>query len=116
MFPTGSAGFALVVLRSVVAITVLVDASGNWPFTFAPVIDGFVAVVGLFLLPGFMTPYCATISCLVELTLLLTMAASNWFQFLMSALTSAAAAILGPGLFAGWSNIWTEADCHTAPE
>jgi uncharacterized membrane protein YphA (DoxX/SURF4 family) len=99
MFPTGSAGAALVVLRSVVAITVFVDASTRWSLGPAPIVIGFVAAVGLCLLIGFLTPFCAAIACLMELALLVLPGGSNGLQLCMSALTAGAAAVLGPGAY-----------------
>lgn len=52
--------------------------------------------VSLFL--GFLTPYCAAASCLLELVLLAT-TGSNRFQLGMSALTAAATMVLGPGAY-----------------
>jgi hypothetical protein len=106
MFPTGNAGIALGVLRSVVAITVLVDASRRWTLGSAPIIDGFVVLVGLCLFLGFMTPYCAAASCLVELTLLVIAGSSSSFQFAMSALTAGAVGALGPGAYSLDSRIF----------
>lgn len=99
MFPTGSAGVALIVLRSVVAITVFVDASARWSLGSGPIINGFVVAVGLCLFIGFLTPFCAVIACLVELALLVITGGPNGVQLGMSALTAGAAAMLGPGAY-----------------
>ena len=49
--------------------------------------------------PGISCPYCAALSCLIELILLVTTAVPSGFQLAMSALTAAAAAVLGPGAY-----------------
>ena len=98
MFPTGSAGVALLVLRSVVAITVLVNASICWPMGSTLIVRGIAALVALCLFLGFLTPYCAALSCLLELALLV-ITGSNRFQLGMSALTAAATVVLGPGAY-----------------
>lgn len=98
MFPTGSAGVALVVLRSVVAITVLVNASVCWPMGSTLIVRGIAALVALSLFLGFLTPYCAVASCLLEL-MLFVITGSNRFQLAMSALTAAATIVLGPGAY-----------------
>jgi uncharacterized membrane protein YphA (DoxX/SURF4 family) len=99
MFPSGCAGIALVVLRSVVAVTVLVNATICWPTGFSLVVGAIAALVGLFLLLGFLTPYCATASCFLELALLVTAHAPNRLQLGLSALTAAATIGLGPGAY-----------------
>jgi hypothetical protein len=99
MFPTGGAGVGLVVLRSVVGLTVIVDMSAHWTFGCPAIIDGFVTLVGLSLLLGFLTPYCVAISCLLELMLLVLMGAPVEFQRAMSILTAVSAAMLGPGAY-----------------
>lgn len=99
MFPTGSAGVALVVLRSIVAVTVFVNSSACWPMGSTHVVRGIAALVSLCLLLGFLTPYCATASCVLELALLVTTHASNRFELVISTLTAAATAVLGPGAY-----------------
>ena len=98
MFPTGSAGVALVVLRCIVAVTVLVNSSACWPMGSTLIVRGIAALVGLCLFLGFLTPYCAAVSCFLELAVLVT-TASNRFQLGMSALTAAATVVLGPGAY-----------------
>jgi uncharacterized membrane protein YphA (DoxX/SURF4 family) len=99
MFPTGSAGIALVVLRAVVAVTVLVNARTCWPMGSRLVVEGIAALVGLCLFLGFLTPYCAAVSCFLELALLVATDSPNRLQLGMSALTAAATAVLGPGAY-----------------
>ena len=98
-FPAGMAGVALVVLRSVVAITIIVETCKRSILTPSIPIDAFVVLVGLCLFLGFLTPYCAALSCLIELILLVTTAVPSGFHLAMSALTAAAAAVLGPGAY-----------------
>jgi uncharacterized membrane protein YphA (DoxX/SURF4 family) len=98
MFPAGSAGIGLIVLRSVVAATVVIDARG-WPMSFGLVVGGISAIAGLCLIIGFLTPYCAVLSCAIELALVVAADDPNRGQTLMSALTAAAAATLGPGAY-----------------
>ena len=97
--PPGMASVALIVLGSVVAITIVVDTCKcSIPICPAP-IDALAVLVGLCLFLGFLTPYCAALSCLIELILLVTTAVPGGFQLAMSALTGAAAAVLGPGAY-----------------
>jgi hypothetical protein len=99
MFPTGVAGIALIVLRSVVAVTVIADTSRRAFLSSVAIIDIFVALIGLCLCLGFLTPYCAALSCLLEITFLAAGATSNHLQMVMSALTASAQAALGPGAY-----------------
>ena len=99
MFPAGSAGIALLVLRSVVAVTILMNASVCWPMGSTLIVRGIAALVGLSLFLGFLTPYYAALSCLLELALLVTIGAPPRLQLGMSALTAGATAVLGPGAY-----------------
>jgi hypothetical protein len=99
IFPTGTAGFALVVLRSVVAITAIVETHGLLAMDWAHVLDVLLALVGLFLFLGLLTPYCAGLCCLLELAFLVANGIPNGFQFGMSALTAASLGALGPGAY-----------------
>ena len=99
IFPTGIAGVALVVLRSVVAITVIIETHRLSLLGWSHLLDVFVALMGLFLFLGLMTPYCAALSCLLELIFLVVNGIPNGFQLGMSALTAASAAALGPGAY-----------------
>src|SRR5215467_5212241 len=99
MFPTGSAGIALVVLRSVVAVTVVVNARTCWPMGSPLIVEGIAGLVGVCLFLGFLTPYCAALSCFLELTLLVATDSPNRLQLGMSALTAASTVMLGPGAY-----------------
>jgi len=63
------------------------------------IVEGIAALVGLCVFLGFLTPYCAGMSCLLELALLVVTNAPNKFQLGMSALTAAATVVLGPGAY-----------------
>ena len=99
IFPTGVAGVGLVVLRSVVAITVVVETYRRFGPGYPAVVDAFAALVGWFLFLGLLTPYCAALSCLLELAFLVANGIPNGFQLGMSALTAASVAALGPGAY-----------------
>jgi len=99
MFPTGSAGIALVVLRSVVAVTLIADTSRRTFLSSVSIIEIFVALIGFCLCLGFLTPYCAALSCLLEFAFLMTTATPHHLQLGMSALTAAAQVALGPGAY-----------------
>jgi hypothetical protein len=93
------AGVALVVLRSVVALTLIVETHRLSILGSAHELDAFMALVGLFLFVGFLTPYCAALGCLINLGLLVANGIPNGFQLGMSALTAASIVVLGPGAY-----------------
>ena len=93
------AGVALVILRSVVAITIIVETHRRSAPGCGPIIDGLVALMGLCLFLGFLTPYCAALCGLLELAFLGAHGIPNGFQLGLSVLTAASAAALGPGAY-----------------
>ncbi len=99
MFPTGSAGVALVVLRFSVAIRLFVDASAGWPAGSVHLLVAIAALATLCLFVGLLTPYSAAVCCLLECALLVTAGAPNRFPLGMSALTAAVVGMLGPGAY-----------------
>lgn len=99
MFPAGSAGVALVVLRSVVAVRVFAEARTHSTTDCAIPLDILASVVALSLLLGFLTPYCAAICCLAEFWLVVMPWTPDGFSLWMSALTSGSVAVLGPGAY-----------------
>jgi len=93
------AGVALVILRSVVALALIVETRSLSALGWAHVLDVLVALVGLFLFLGFLTPYCAALCCVVESALLVASGLPYGFQFGMAALTAASMVALGPGAY-----------------
>jgi uncharacterized membrane protein YphA (DoxX/SURF4 family) len=63
------------------------------------IVAGIAALVGLCLFLGFLTPYCAAASGILELLLLVATDIPNKVHLAMSALTAAAAVVLGPGAY-----------------
>ena len=99
IFPTGMAGVALLVLRCMVALALIVETRSLFALGWAHELDALVALVGLFLFLGFLTPYCAALCCVVELAPLVANGIPNGFQLGMSALTAASIVVLGPGAY-----------------
>ncbi|WP_433975236.1 hypothetical protein [Tunturiibacter lichenicola] len=99
IFPAGSAGVALIVLRSIVAVRVFAEARTHSTTDCAIPLDILASVVGLSLFLGFLTPYCAAVCCVAELTIVAMSWAPDVFSLWMSALTSGSVAVLGPGAY-----------------
>jgi uncharacterized membrane protein YphA (DoxX/SURF4 family) len=102
MFPTGPVGIALLVLRILVAATLLVDGSAQWTLVTS------LWTLLLFVIPaaalccGFLTPCCATFCCIEELGALWVTGGQNQshhFHLVLASLTGAVLAILGPGAY-----------------
>ena len=99
MFPTGTAGAALLVLRVSIAATLVVNGTAHWaPATLFWILSG-LAVVAIFLCLGLFTPYCSTVGCLVQFVMLCTSVGGNQFLLVSSILNSGVLAVLGPGAY-----------------
>jgi uncharacterized membrane protein YphA (DoxX/SURF4 family) len=99
IFPAGSPGVALIVLRSIVAVRVFAEARTHSTTDCAIPLDILASVVGLSLFLGFLTPYCAAICCVAEFMLVAMSWTPDEFSLWMSALTSGSVAVLGPGAY-----------------
>jgi phosphatidylserine synthase len=99
MFPTGVAGFALLLLRGLVVSTLLVDGTSGLTLAgSSPVFLPFI-VVAACLGIGFMTPYCTALGCLAEIRALAVSAGGNQFHLSIAILMSVVLGILGPGAY-----------------
>jgi hypothetical protein len=99
MFPTGTAGVALFVLRVSIAATLVVDGTAHWPMlTSFWVFLGF-AIPAVCLCFGLLTPYVSALSCIIQLGVLIAARGDNRFHLIISILTSGILAVLGPGAY-----------------
>ena len=99
MFPTGTAGAALLVLRISVAATLVVYGVGNRAQVTFFWIALAIAVSAISLCAGFLTPYCSALCCLIELDFLLAAGAGNEFHLIIAIVNSGVLAVLGPGAY-----------------
>jgi hypothetical protein len=99
MFPAGAPGAALFVLRVSVAASLLVDGTAHWALVTSLWILLPIALTALCLCLGLLTPYSASLCCLIELSALTIVAGQDRFHLVIAILTSAVLAILGPGAF-----------------
>lgn len=99
MFPAGTAGAALLVLRTSVAATLIVYGTAHW----APVTSFWISlatgIVAISLCFGLFTPYCGAVSCVMQLYLLLIAVGSDRFHLTIAILDSGVLAFLGPGAY-----------------
>ena len=99
MFPAGIAGVALFVLRSSVAVSLIVDAAAHGSLFKQSWLILLVAVPAFLLCLGLITPYCAAFTGLMQLVTLFAFTGHNKFHLALSVLNSAVVAILGPGAY-----------------
>ncbi len=99
IFPSGTAGAALLLLRILVAVLIVVDGSARW----ALVTSIWIAVV--FVLPaallcaGLLTPYAASFSLLILAGVFLFQQSSDAFHLACAILACGILALLGPGAY-----------------
>jgi hypothetical protein len=99
MFPSGTAGAGLVILRVCSAAVLLVDARAHplegksiWLLLLFVIMSGTLCI-------GLLTPYAAAIGCLIELTAVWDADAQVAFHSMVAALNIAAVGMLGPGAY-----------------
>lgn len=99
MFPTGAAGAGLLLLRVSLAAVLLFDGTDQWSLVLS------VWTLLLFILPasglvmGFLTPYAASLCCLIEFRTLWITGGHDWFHLAAGMGSTAALALLGPGAY-----------------
>jgi uncharacterized membrane protein YphA (DoxX/SURF4 family) len=99
MFPTGTAGAALLLLRISVATTLVVDGTGHWALMNSFWMLPAFLLPALFLCIGFLTPYASILCCLIQLAVLLLTGGENGFHLAISILNSGIVGLLGPGAY-----------------
>jgi hypothetical protein len=99
MFPTGMAGVALVILRISGAATLVVDGAGHWSLATPTWALLGIAGPALLLVLGFLTPYCAGICCLVEISAFFLAGSHDQYRLIIDLMNYASLAILGPGAY-----------------
>lgn len=106
MFPLGAPGVALFVLRVCVAATLLVDGTAHWTHVTSLWMLVPMALTAICLCLGLLTPCCAFLSCLIEFCTLTLAGRQDMLRLVISILTSAALALLGPGAYSVDSRIF----------
>ena len=99
MFPIGTAGAAILILRILVAVTLLVDGTGHWVLVTSFWIFLGFALLALSLCLGLFTPYCSAIGFVLQLGLLMAGRGADGFHLGVSATASGILACLGPGAY-----------------
>jgi uncharacterized membrane protein YphA (DoxX/SURF4 family) len=99
MFPTGTAGAALLLFRVAVAATLVANVTAHGDRVISFWILLLLAVQTICLCLGLFTPYCAAASCLLQVYLAIATVRSNEFNMVVSVLNSGILAVLGPGSY-----------------
>lgn len=106
MFPSGVAGVALLLLRLLVALSVVVEGTGRWTFAFSFWLPIAATVLAISICLGFMTPYGAVLCCLMELRGLVGVRFGNVLQPFTAIMLGVILAMLGPGAYSLDSRIF----------
>ncbi len=99
MFPTGTAGAALLLLRMLVAVNLVWEGSAHWTLVTADWIAPIFVVPAICLCIGLVTPYAATFSCVIQLIVTYEVRGEHGFHLALSLLSSLVLAALGPGAY-----------------
>ena len=99
MFPTGTAGAALLALRVLAAVTFLVDGSDHWALARSFWIAAAYVLPASFLVLGLLTPYFSALSVLIQIGVLITSGGTDQLHIITSILSGGILGILGPGAY-----------------
>ena len=98
LFPTGMPGIGLILLRVSVAAVLLVDGTAHWTLVTSWWTFLLVAVPAGALCLGFLTPYVASLCCVIEVGVLWTTRAEE-FHLVIAMASSVVVAMVGPGAY-----------------
>ena len=99
MFPAGAAGIALLILRLASAAALL---ECGWRQSLFATLTRTAVILALpagGLCLGFLTPYTSTVSCLIELAIIVRSGTQPEFPIIISIVITAALGVLGPGAY-----------------
>jgi hypothetical protein len=99
MFPAGAAGVALLILRLTSAAALL---EAGWRQPLLTTLTGTFVILALpvgALCLGVLTPYTSTVSCLIELAIIVRSGTQPEFPIIISIVITAALGVLGPGAY-----------------
>jgi uncharacterized membrane protein YphA (DoxX/SURF4 family) len=99
MFPTGTAGAALLVLRVSAAVSFVVNGSAHWALMKAFWIFLGFAIPALSLCLGMLTPYFSAICGLITFGCLIFFGVADHLHLLASIVDCGVLAVLGPGAY-----------------
>ena len=89
----------MLVFRVSVAVTLVINGTGPAAQATPFWVVAALLLLGVFLCLGFLTPYCAVVSCLIELAIFMVNHGQSGFCLAIAALDSAVLGVLGPGSY-----------------
>jgi uncharacterized membrane protein YphA (DoxX/SURF4 family) len=99
MFPLGVPGIALLILRVCVAASLHADGTARWSPVTSPSILLVIVLTTICLILGLLTPFSASLCALLELSTFNRAGGQDIFHLVISVLTAATLAMLGPGAY-----------------
>jgi len=99
MFPIGAAGGALFVLRVSVAVTLVLTELRPNAYLMPVWVVLCSLVLAIFLVLGFLTPYCAVLGCAVEIFAFFVADGGNGLHCATSIVDGGVLAVTGPGAY-----------------
>jgi uncharacterized membrane protein YphA (DoxX/SURF4 family) len=99
MFPMGTAGAALLLLRVLVAVNLVWEGTAHWTLVTSVWISVVFVVPALCLCLGLLTPYVAIIGFLIQLVTAFEERGQHGFHIALSILSATVVVALGPGAY-----------------
>jgi uncharacterized membrane protein YphA (DoxX/SURF4 family) len=99
MFPLGTAGAALLILRISVAATLIFDGTAHWTLLTSFWIVLAFAILTVLLCIGLLTPCCSALSSLILLVVWIANRGQDDFHFVIAILNGGILSLLGPGAY-----------------
>jgi len=98
-FPSGAAGYALLVFRASIAASLSTDGSPHWFSALPFFISAALVILGAFLVAGFITPYASTSCLVIELIILLLHRGVDEYHVGHLIVNCGVLTVLGPGAY-----------------
>ena len=98
-FPSGATGLALLVFRASIAASLSFDGSPRGYASIPLFLAATLALLGVFLVTGFLTPYTSATCLLIELGALILIPGTDEYHVAHLVLNCGVLAVLGPGAY-----------------
>ena len=116
MFPAGTPGIALLILRISIAAALFYETSTHANFGNPAPIYIALSALSLLLSLGFLTPIVSLVACVFELITLLIVPRSDSPFVMLSALNTVVTALIGPGAYSIDAKLFGRREMTFPPE
>jgi hypothetical protein len=99
MFPVGTVGAALFLLRMLVVTNLVWEGTAHWTLVTSAWIAIAFVIPAICLAAGVLTPYFAIFGCVIQMIATYEVGGRHGLQLVLSILSSAVLAALGPGAY-----------------